>query len=1451
MKKKILIIILTFTILYVAIANLTAATRVETAQFYEGSYLSPAIYVAKKARDGYGTFAQEKFIRKSDGTPVYCVEPFVKMQSNVDYTGYVDDVSEFIQSVTYTKDTFTKAQWEKATLIANYGYGYGSHTADKWYAITQVMIWKAVYNGISIGFCNSFSDAQNFNYNTNLYKAEQEEINKLVSEHYIVPSFNIDGNLIVGQQREFEDSNHVLGKYEISGYTNCTARKSGNTLIITPTGTGEVSVTLTKGDANAKKPTLYVKEGAQNLMMAGNVSVTSTVSARAVGGRITINKVDAETTAVQGDATFEGAIYGIYSDGGSEVGRVTLGADGRGLTDYLEPGTYTIREIQPSRGYLLSNASYTATISLDNLNPSVEVSETVIKGGIEIQKRLDGTDYDSEINLQGVQFKVTLKSDRSKVYYTNTSGSDGICRIDNLPYGTYEVEESIVPIESLKLANFDVKIDTNNKTYEYTKVDKSKKVKLKLRKVDIDRLEDESPDFTQGDAKLEGAVYEVFRDPQCTQLVTTITVDHKDDEGYWCAETGTLRTATYYAKEKKAPVGYLRDENVYTFEGNVQTQTVEIEPKVLTSAETVSRGSLKIVKYDNENLSGTEKSLAEGAVLRLTLKSDETKFYEVTISDVGYAEFVDERAREKYYPYTIPYGEYVITEIKGSNSGAHTHYFSKPEDVTITKQGQREFRILEEEPVQMYLTLRKLDKDTDKSVSIAGARFKIWNMKKSEWVSIDGTDEFVTGEDGTITLSEKLNAGEYILYEVESPDGYYLQDELRLPENEEDIGVKEKGGKYVLIDKAAMGVEGDATGPVTDLYYIVDLPNEPLKGSLQIFKTGEMLTDVTIETTEYGDKYTPKYEERGLPGVTYEIYAAEDIVSPDKSQTYVTQGTKVDTITTNDEGIATSKELYLGEYEIREVVTPEGYLTDTSIDNVVLTNENKKVKVEITQKALGDIRQKLYIGVNKKFADIDFSKNETLEQKSIFGIYSNQDIANVEGNVIITKDTLLDLVEINGNTDSASSNIDLPKGEYYAKEVYVSYPYTLNENIIPITINYPNNVDETSITNTEEITNEYDSGNIKLLKLSSSIVNDVILTGSKLDLSTLDDRQKEIISKVAGMTDEEIRRYFEDENIVFIPGVQYGIYFDEECTQPLYIKNEEGNFEEAKIITDDMGIISITGIPLGKYYIKEDIVPDEYILSEDVVEVNLTPEYKSETLYRALINNSIIGPTLSKLDIFTGDAVPNCKFEIRDDEDNVLVTLTTDENGEGYIPFDLLEDGRTYKYVELDAPDIYKEDGKLYELNTEPKEFVARFSSDDDYGIIFDEKTVVENYRPTSDVEFTKTDFLDGKPIPNCKFELRSLETDYVVEGVTDENGVYVFKNIPYGRYTYKELEAPGYIVDDTPHEIEINTQSTQIKVRDDKAPFTGDIDVLSVILLALISVLGIFYVYKRRQMQE
>ena len=922
---------------------------------------------------------------------------------------------------------------------------------------------------------------------------------------------------------------------------------------------------------------------------------------------------------------------------------------------------------------------------------------------------------------------------------------------------------------------------------------------------------------TQGDAKFVNAEYTVYTDyneatGELTNPVDTIKLD---ENGNGSSKELLLEKmdangpyGEYFVKETKAPEGYLIDENVYRVYKTAIQQTIDREKisyHFITSKEEVWKGSVKVIKFENI-LGTTEERPATGAILRLTLNSSVTEenpngvYYDVTVDEKGYGEFVNELLID-YYPNTIPYGLYTITEIKESDLGFHTYFYIKPETIDLrNKNEQVEYRIFGEEPIQAYLKVQKVDKDTNSKVKVAGAKYKIWDVQNEKWVSQMVSpsgyfiDEFETNEDGYFITPEKLLSGDYVIYETQAPEGYYLNDEYRIPENSDDLGDATKSGVAVRIDSIAMGlINGDQLiyDPTAELVYEQQIKNDPLKVKLEINKTGEVLSEVIATSSKYGEKYTPKYTIQGLEGVTYDIYAAQDIKSPDRTQTYVVKGTKVDTITTNENGIAITKELYPGEYEIKETDTPMGYIADENIPNVVLTNTNTLKRVEIHNKELTNKRQKLELTFKKVFEDVNFANGENIEKKAIFGVYTNQDINNYKGNVLIPKDKLVDIIEVDENNPDVTSTIDLPEGRYYVKELETSFPYTIGSEIKYFELNYTDNNDEFVVKQGTEYVNNYESASITLVKLSTSTIDNLVLDGENVETNDLDKNVNELIDEFKGMTEDEIKEYLQKNDVKFVSGATYRVYTDKECLKPLYIKSGD-KFVEADIVTDESGLIKLENIPVGKYYIKEVVAPKGYQLSEEVLEIELTSENKNAMVYKALIENSVVASIITKSDIFTGDVVPNCVFEIKDDEGRVLLHSITNEDGKAFIPLDLFENGKTYTYTEIEAPE-------MYELNTEPHEFVAKF--DEETYEWLGENIKVENTRKKGKVITSYIDIDTGIEIADREYTGDYVGLDYdtfakeidgyelVVELIpANKDGQYTIEDI-YVKYYYRKID--------------------------------------------------------------
>ena len=1208
--------------------------------------------------------------------------------------------------------------------------------------------------------------------------------------------------------------------------------------------------------------------------------------------------------ATLGDAKISGAVYRLYAASdiyegvtkiysAGDVVKDNLVTDENGETavvDELPIGDYYYKEMKPSEGFKINNNKVSFSITYEGqYNPKAaykynESPEKPIYGNILINKTLGETDYDPQIPLAGAQFTITLKSDPAQVYVTNESGADGACRYDNLPYGLYTVRETKVPDEAYRLADFDVFIQEDGKTYTFDvngdenadrdpakSEDKPKEMKIEINKKILDDFEGRT------DASVAGACFTVYTDPDCMNEYTdkngnTVVVGPTDANGY--AISGTMRTGTYYIKETTFPIGIDEDhelegevvkykDKIYEVQGSNTEQDPDVV-KLLIKSKTIKNkpdtGSVHVIKYDNTPYQ-TEESPAKGAILRLTLIStnpdpvnhpNEGIYYDATINEYGYAEFVYEEVRDKYYPYTIPYGRYLVTEVKQSDSGEHL--FIQDEIVDIRRDEQIEYRIEADEPIPMYLKVVKTDTVTGATVKLTGAKFKIWSVEDNDWVTQmttpggDYVDEFEVNEEGFFYTPQELYPGDYVVYETQAPKGYYLEDKWRIPENEADIG--KVGGKKVTVDKNALGILNNESYPeggikVGDFVYEVKMDDRPLKAKLQISKTGEMLTDsITDNETEYGERYSPIYSTRGLDGVTYDVIAAEDIMSPDGTHKYVSKGTVVDTITTGEDGVegtATTDELYLGKYKLVEKDAPAGVIKNKDIDPVVLENENSLERVKLNYTAYDNDRQKLVLTFKKSYTDLEYSSTEEVEKWAVFGVYAKEDIRNKDGRIVIPRDGLVDVIRVENEEEDVTSRQDLPGATYYVKELDASYPYEVEDKTEEAVLSYDKSDNEYLTFTLAPYENDYPKGTITLIKLSSSTLGNVVLDGDEIDVEGKDEKIAQMLDDMKNMTDEEVRAYLASQDVEYVAGAEYSVYLDYECTKPLYKKNPEtGKMEETKLVTDDSGIVKLEDLPVGKYYLKETYAPAKYQMSEEVVEIELTREQRDSTVYNALVDDSVHGEVIKKTDIFTGDVVPDCTFEITDKNGEVLLHSVTDENGIGYIPVDMFEDGEKYYFQEIEAPEIY-------DLNPEKHEFTAEF---DEEGKWATEKLEVTNTRKKSKVTFEKLDVADSTRIPNCKFELRSLETNFVVEGVTDKDGIYVFEDIPYGRYTYTELEAPDeYILDTEPHELVVDAEEVKVKITNEKAPElpdTADIQVVTLVGVLIVSVLGIVYTLKK-----
>ena len=183
----------------------------------------------------------------------------------------------------------------------------------------------------------------------------------------------------------------------------------------------------------------------------------------------------------------------------------------------------------------------------------------------------------------------------------------------------------------------------------------------------------------------------------------------------------------------------------------------------------------------------------------------------------------------------------------------------------------------------------------------------------------------------------------------------------------------------------------------------VEMKDEVPTGSIVINKDGEFVTDTTLMKGHWYD-FIFNYFKDSLAGVTFDVYAKEDIVSADGLDTvYHKAGDKVATIVTNDKGIARIDDLPLGKYYLVETKTIDGFVLDDTPIEADLSYIDQNTKVVFAGMDVTNERQKVQITVTKT----DSETKEALEG-AVFGLFAKEDIVNKDGKVIVKADTQIE-----------------------------------------------------------------------------------------------------------------------------------------------------------------------------------------------------------------------------------------------------------------------------------------------------------------------------------------------------------------------------------------------------------------------------------------------------------
>lgn len=714
--------------------------------------------------------------------------------------------------------------------------------------------------------------------------------------------------------------------------------------------------------------------------------------------------------------------------------------------------------------------------------------------------------------VAGINFTLTGANGFSKTVTTNANGE---IDISDLVPGTYTItEENIdryVPNQSQTITV------SSDKTSSVSFYNILKKFRVTVTKQDYEK------GHAQGDAKLSGAVYGLFKGNNLVAQYTTDQSGSFTTDYFVCGTDWTVR-------EISPSEGYLLNDTVYKVGADPKDYTVEYNNAPdMTVMEQVIKGKISIIKHTDDGETQIETP-EKGAEFQVYLKSagsfvnaDKDERDTIVCDEDGFASTK-----------LLPYGVYTVHQTKGWAGRELITDF----DVFINKDGKTYKFLINNKNFESYLKVVKLDKETGKQIAYEGAAFEIYDSDNHRvtmqytYPQVTSVHTFYTNKEGYLITPEKLPYGDYTLKEVQAPYGYVL-DDTPVPFSITQKNSSTDTGVTVVKIKARDVAQ---------------------KGVINITKTGEIFSSVE----ENKGVYTPKYSVGNLKGAVFEIYAAEDITTLDGTVRY-DQGSLVDTITTDDDGVAKSKELYLGKYTVIEKTAPNGYVHNAAKYDAELTYAGQNVSVTSTDLSVYNDRQKISVSLKKIMAeDKKFSIGNNGEITSVrFGIYTDEDIKASNGDVI-PKDALITFANCDKN-GNISFDCDLPIGfKWYAKEIATDEHYILSNKKY-------------------EFDTEYQGQNVKVIDIevnNDKAIENNLIYGSVKGL------------KVDRETQEVIK------------GATFGLFFAN--TSELTEKNAV-----LTAVTDESGVFVFNNIPYGEYLIKELKPTDGYLDNEDVFTVTI------------------------------------------------------------------------------------------------------------------------------------------------------------------------------------------------------------------------------------------------------
>ena len=1159
-------------------------------------------------------------------------------------------------------------------------------------------------------------------------------------------------------------------------------------------------VKLVVGQTASKNLTDKEQKGALTIYKEGEVLTGATVTENGVTFTYEKRKLKGAVYSVYAGADIKAADGTlIYKKGALVKDNLVTGDDGSVTLKGLYLGTYTVTETKAPDNYVCKGES--KTIELVYAGQTVEVqtgSATFLnerqKAAVRVEKQDEETKNPLSGGIYGLYAAEDIKVDGKTVVPKGTliekatTGADGKASYKaELPINySYSIREIQAP--ELYLRNSE---DTYIFTFKFTN-DKEEKVnfshtftnKRVNATIDLVKEDSETGNSAQGDAVFEGAIYGLYAREDINhpdgrsgvlykkdEQVATLTTDKEGK-----ASVSNLYLGKYYLKEITPPVGYLLDEEEHDVNCDYEGDQVETVKRNTVSKEDVIKQPFQLIKAaDNDK---TDADLLKGAgfsaylISSLTVKDDGsydfTNATPIVLTEDGKTEmFTDERGYACSIP--IPYGRYIVRET------TTPHNFMPVDDfiVTVTENSStpQVWRVLLDDEFKAKLKIVKQDDETKLPVLLANTEFKVYDLDAKKYVEQVTTypntvvhKSYFTDENGYLILPESLKCGNYRIEEVSAPDGY--------TQNTQYVEIKVDKNTAYQMDS----VSGDAIITVT-------YENHPVKGKLVIHKSGETLKSFKKDFV---------YEETSLEGAEFEIYAAEDIFTPDHQvdeqgnrHVIYAKDTLVKTVTTNKNGEAVIKDLPLGKYRVKETKAPSGFALNPDSQEVSFIYKDQNTP-EIEEKLeFSNERQKVELSVEKQ----DAETGKALKGAT-FGLYNKEAISSGD-KVIVKADTLLQEITSN-EKGKAAFTLDLPLGRYYVKELQAPAGYVSSDEIL-------------------EFDATYQGQDVKTIKLKSvkknrpttvEVTKADITTGTELDGASMSvlDKDGNVIDSWTSVKDSP--------HVIKRLQVGKTYILREELAPYGYLRATDVEFT----ISDTAEVQKVK---------MEDEVPVARLLvnkkGEFLDSVSLLDNAKGmiEHLFNYVTGNL----TDVTFNVYAAEAIRAADGVSADyyAADELVGSITTD--GNGIAQMDNLPLGRYYI--------VEKETAHGYVLDNEPRYVDLTYRDQDTPLVTYSADW--QNARQRVQVEVLKKEKDSDKVLSGAIFGLYAaddivsskgkvlLAKDTLIElKTTDEDGKIQFvADLPVdSRYYIKELAAPdGYVTDQEPQEFTFEYQGSGTSV--------------------------------------